>query len=72
MNSQFFKDFLEDCREQGMSGKEILEWWRKIKRQENQRLLKEIRHSFCQKFGIDESLSDMEISIELLMRNNDV
>ena len=71
MASQFFQDFIQVQKEIGKSTAEAIDAWISFKRKrdkdEVKRKLDEIRHAFCKKFGFDESLSDTEISVEILM-----
>ena len=71
MASQFFKDFIQVQKELGKSTAEAIDAWiafkRKRDKEEIKKKLDEIRHTFCEKFGFDESLSDTAISVSILM-----
>lgn len=71
MASQFFKDFIQVQKELGKSTAESIDSWiafkRKRDKEEIKKKLDEIRHTFCEKFGFDESLSDTAISVSILM-----
>lgn len=71
MASQFFKDFIQVQKELGKSTAEAIDSWiafkRKRDKDEIKKKLDEIRQTFCEKFGYDESLSDTAISVSILM-----
>lgn len=68
MSSEFFRDYIADCKEQGMTFEQALNEWRSMKKKEEDFLLKKVRKMFCEKFGFDESMTDDEISVMLLLR----
>lgn len=68
MSSQFFKDYVSCCREQGMTGKEIMDGWREMRRKDVETQKKAVRDAFCRKFGFSPTMTDEDISFELFYR----
>lgn len=68
MSSEFFRDFISDCKDQGMTFEQALNEWRSMKRKEDESFRKKARKMFCEKFGFDETMTDDEISVFLLLR----
>lgn len=68
MSSEFFCDYIAECKEQGMTFEQALNEWRSMKKKEDETLRKKVRKMFCEKFGFDESMTDDEISVSLLLR----
>lgn len=68
MSSEFFRDYIAECNDQGMTFEQALNEWRSMKRKEDQAVFQKVRKMFCEKFGFDETMTDDEISVALLLR----